>query len=101
LIFARKDKTLKRFAFAHIFCRSKKIICLLTEGGETLIAGDLLSNSLYLGLTVCYENMEGCLNSIQKTLYYEFTKIAFGHGRTILKGAASVIRGTFDPYSFA
>jgi glyoxylase-like metal-dependent hydrolase (beta-lactamase superfamily II) len=78
-------------------------ICLLTEGGETLIAGDLLSNSLYLGLSVCYENMDDGLNSIQKTLNYGFTKIGFGHGQAILKGAANVIRGTFDnyPYSFA
>lgn len=78
-------------------------ICLLTESGETLIAGDLLSNFIYLGLSVCYENTDEGLNSIQKTLHYEFTKIAFGHGRAILKGAASVIRATFDdyPYSFA
>jgi glyoxylase-like metal-dependent hydrolase (beta-lactamase superfamily II) len=76
-------------------------ISLLAENEEVLIAGDLLSNSTGLGLSVIYENMAEGISSILKVTDLDFDKMAFGRGRPILKDAGSLVRQAFDSYDYA
>ena len=76
-------------------------ISLLAENEEVLIAGDLLSNSTGLGLSVIYENMAEGISSIMKVTDLDFDKMVFGRGRPILKDAGSIIRQTFINYDYA
>jgi glyoxylase-like metal-dependent hydrolase (beta-lactamase superfamily II) len=85
----------------HTPGHSKGHICLLAENEEVLIAGDLLSNSTGLGLSVIYENMAEGISSILKVTNLDFDKMAFGHGRPILKDAGSIMRHAFDNYDYA
>ncbi len=76
-------------------------ISLLTEGTETLIAGDLFSNRISLGLSVFYEDIEIGLSSIRKVTDRDFDKVLFGHGRPILKNASSLIRQAFGDHRYS
>jgi glyoxylase-like metal-dependent hydrolase (beta-lactamase superfamily II) len=76
-------------------------ISLLAENEEVLIAGDLLSNSTGLGLSVIYENMAEGISSIMKVTDLDFDKMAFGRGRPILKDAGSITRQAFINYDYA
>ncbi|MDB5124856.1 MAG: Glyoxylase, beta-lactamase superfamily [Mucilaginibacter sp.] len=84
----------------HTPGHSKGHIALLAENEEVLIAGDLLSNSTGLGLSVIYENMAEGISSIMKVTDLDFDKMAFGHGSPILKDAGSIIRQTFVNYEY-
>ncbi|WP_426669698.1 MBL fold metallo-hydrolase [Mucilaginibacter sp. McL0603] len=85
----------------HTPGHSKGHISLLAENEEILIAGDLLSNSTGLGLSVIYENMAEGISSILKVTNLDFDKMVFGHGRPILKDAGSIMRQAFDNYDYA
>ncbi|MDB5118190.1 MAG: Glyoxylase, beta-lactamase superfamily [Mucilaginibacter sp.] len=85
----------------HTPGHSKGHICLLAENEEVLIAGDLLSNSTGLGLSVIYENMAEGISSILKVTNLDFDKMVFGHGKPILKDAGSIMRQAFDSYDYA
>jgi glyoxylase-like metal-dependent hydrolase (beta-lactamase superfamily II) len=85
----------------HTPGHSKGHICLLAENEEVLIAGDLLSNSTGLGLSVIYENMAEGISSILKVTNLDFDKMVFGHGKPILKDAGSIMRQAFDNYDYA
>jgi glyoxylase-like metal-dependent hydrolase (beta-lactamase superfamily II) len=76
-------------------------ISLLAENEEVLIAGDLLSNTTGLGLSIIYENMAEGISSVLKVTDLDFDKMVFGHGRPILKDAGSIMRQTFDNYDYA
>lgn len=76
-------------------------IALLAENEEVLIAGDLLSNSTGLGLSVIYENMAQGISSIMKVTDLDFDKMVFGHGKPLLKDAGSTIRQAFVNYDYA
>ncbi|MDB5025176.1 MAG: Glyoxylase, beta-lactamase superfamily [Mucilaginibacter sp.] len=83
----------------HTPGHSKGHISLLAE--EVLIAGDLLSNSTGLGLSVIYENMAEGISSILKVTDLDFDKMVVGHGRPILKDAGSIMRQAFVNYDYA
>ena len=85
----------------HTPGHSKGHISLLAENEEVLIAGDLLSNSTGLGLSVIYENMAEGISSILKVTNLDFDKMVFGYGRPILKDAGSIMRQAFDNYDYA
>jgi glyoxylase-like metal-dependent hydrolase (beta-lactamase superfamily II) len=85
----------------HTPGHSKGHISLLAENEEVLIAGDLLSNSAGLGLSVIYENMAEGISSILKVTDLDFDKMVFGHGRPILKDAGSIMRQAFVNYDYA
>jgi glyoxylase-like metal-dependent hydrolase (beta-lactamase superfamily II) len=85
----------------HTPGHSKGHISLLAENEEVLIAGDLLSNSTGLGLSVIYENMAEGISSVLKVTNLDFDKMVFGHGRPILKDAGSIMRQAFDNYDYA
>jgi glyoxylase-like metal-dependent hydrolase (beta-lactamase superfamily II) len=84
----------------HTPGHSKGHIALLAENEEVLIAGDLLSNSTGLGLSVIYENMAEGISSIMKVTDLDFDKMAFGHGSPILHDAGSMLRQTFVNYEY-
>jgi len=85
----------------HTPGHTKGHISLLAENEEVLIAGDLLSNSTGLGLSVIYENMAEGISSIMKVTDLDFDKMVFGRGRPILKDAGSITRQTFINYDYA
>ena len=76
-------------------------ISLLAENEGVLIAGDLLSNSVGLGLSVIYENMAEGISSILKVTDLDFDKMVFGHGSPILKDAGSILREAFVHYEYS
>ena len=84
----------------HTPGHSKGHICLLAENEEVLIAGDLLSNSTGLGLSVIYENMAEGISSILNVTDLDFDKMVFGYGKPILKDAGSIMRQTFVNYDY-
>jgi glyoxylase-like metal-dependent hydrolase (beta-lactamase superfamily II) len=85
----------------HTPGHSKGHISLLAEKEEVLIAGDLLTNSAGLILSVIYENMAEGISSIMKVTDLDFDKMVFGHGRPILKDAGSIMRQAFVNYDYA
>jgi len=85
----------------HTPGHSKGHISLLAENEEVLIAGDLLSNSTGLGLSVIYENMAEGISSILNVTNLDFDKMVFGHGKPILKDAGSIMRQAFVNYDYA
>jgi len=76
-------------------------ISLLAENEGVLIAGDLLSNTTGLGLSVIYENMAEGISSILKVTDLDFDKMVFGHGSPILKDAGSIMRQAFVNYAYS
>jgi glyoxylase-like metal-dependent hydrolase (beta-lactamase superfamily II) len=82
----------------HTPGHSKGHISLLAEKEQVLLAGDLLSNNLGLGLSVIYENMAEGISSVLRVTDLDFEKIAFGHGGPILKDAGTLVRQTFLKY---
>lgn len=84
----------------HTPGHSKGHISLLAENEEVLIAGDLLSNNMGLGLSVIYENMAEGISSILNVTDLDFDKMVFGHGKPILKDAGSIMRQTFVNYDY-
>jgi len=76
-------------------------ISLLVEKEEVLIAGDLLSNNVGLGLSVTYEDRAEGISSIMKVTDLDFDKMAFAHGRPMLADAGSLLRQAFVNYDYA
>ena len=85
----------------HTPGHSKGHISLLAEKEEVLIAGDLLSNSIGLDLSVFYEDRDEGIRSIVKVTNLDFEKMVFGHGRPILSNAGSIIRQAFNSYDYS
>jgi glyoxylase-like metal-dependent hydrolase (beta-lactamase superfamily II) len=85
----------------HTPGHSKGHISLLAEKEEVLIAGDLLSNSMGLDLSVFYEDRDEGIRSIVKVTDLDFEKVVFGHGRPILNNAGSIIREAFNSYDYS
>jgi glyoxylase-like metal-dependent hydrolase (beta-lactamase superfamily II) len=85
----------------HTPGHSKGHISLLAEKEEVLIAGDLLSNSIGLDLSVFYEDRDEGIRSIVKVTNLDFEKMVFGHGRPILSNAGSIIRQAFNRYDYS
>ncbi len=85
----------------HTPGHSKGHISLLVEKEEVLIAGDLLSNTLGLALSVIYEDPQEGMRSINKITNLDFEKIVFGHGRPILSNAGGIIRQAFNRYNYS
>jgi glyoxylase-like metal-dependent hydrolase (beta-lactamase superfamily II) len=85
----------------HTPGHSKGHISLLAMNEGVLMAGDLLSNTTSLGLSVIYEDLNDGLSSIRKAAGHDFEKMVFDHGRAIMKNATKKIRAAFTNYGYS
>ncbi|OKS86285.1 MBL fold metallo-hydrolase [Mucilaginibacter polytrichastri] len=85
----------------HTPGHTKGHISLWCERQGVLIAGDLLSNTLGLDLSVINENREEGIHSILKVARLDFSKVVFGHGQPILKYASSIIKQAINYYNYS
>ncbi|MES2775888.1 MAG: MBL fold metallo-hydrolase [Bacteroidota bacterium] len=70
-------------------------IALYLEKDDLLIAGDICTNMMGLGLSTVYEDRALGLKSIEKVAGIPFPKAVFGHGKPLLKDAASLLKKKF------
>ncbi len=79
----------------HTPGHSKGHVALLIKNEGLLIAADICSNMMGLGLSTVYEDRELGIKSIQKAASFDFDKAIFGHGKPILKNANKQMRAKF------
>ena len=75
---------------------SKGHVSLLLKKEGVLIAGDLCSNMMGLGLSTVYEDRTLGIKSIQKAASFDFDIAIFGHGKPLFKGANKKILEKFS-----